>query len=410
MTFEKLSKKQKSVLQWCYSNEYKAIICDGAVRSGKTICMITSFILWAMKTFNSSNFGICGKTVASAERNIIRPLQTIVDITGYFKVHYSRQTHMLTVENQNTRNFFFIFGGRDESSYTLLQGITLSGVLLDEVALMPESFVNQAIARCLSVPNARYWFNCNPESPSHWFYNDWILQNEKKNALHIHFLMSDNPIMTAEQLREAEKQFSGVFYARYIQGLWVVAEGLIYPMFENAAETPPKRRADKYVLSIDYGTQNAFAGLIWGLYGKVWYAIKEYYYSGRDTQVQKTDDEYAQDMDEFTDNYICRPYEKILTIVDPSAASFITALRKRGGYKVIKANNDVLDGIRDTATAMQTGKIKISPELKNWKKEVQGYVWSDNAASDTPVKVNDHCMDSMRYFVETMGLVLRKER
>lgn len=410
MTFEKLSTKQKNVFQWCYSDEYKAIICDGAVRSGKTICMITSFILWAMKTFNNSNFGICGKTVASAERNIIRPLQTIVDITGYFKVHYSRQTHMLTVENQNTRNFFFIFGGRDESSYTLLQGITLSGVLLDEVALMPESFVNQAIARCLSVPNARYWFNCNPESPSHWFYNDWILQNEKKNALHIHFLMSDNPIMTAEQLREAEKQFSGVFYARYIQGLWVVAEGLIYPMFENAAETPPKRRADKYVLSIDYGTQNAFAGLIWGLYGKVWYAIKEYYYSGRDTQMQKTDDEYAQDMDEFTNRYIERPYEKMLTIVDPSAASFITALRKRGGYKVIKANNDVLDGIRDTATAMQTGKIKISPELKNWKKEVQGYVWSDNAASDTPVKVNDHCMDSMRYFVETMGLVLRKER
>ena len=181
-------------------------------------------------------------------------------------------------------------------------------------------------------------------------------------------------------------------------------------MFESAIEKPPERRAGKYVLSIDYGTQNAFAGVIWGLYGKVWYAVNEYYYSGRDTQVQKTDDEYAQDMDEFTNGYIERPYEKMLTIVDPSAASFITALRKRGGYKVIKANNDVLDGIRDTATAMQTGKIKFSPDLKYWRKEVQGYVWSDNAASDTPVKVNDHELDSVRYFVETMGLVLRKER
>jgi len=409
MTFEKLSTKQKMVFQWCYTTDYKAIVCDGAVRSGKTICMITSYILWAMKNFNNANFGVCGKTVASAERNIIRPLQTIIDITGYFKVHYSRQSHMLTVENKDTRNYFFIFGGRDESSYTLLQGITLSGVLLDEVALMPESFVNQAVARCLSVPNAKYWFNCNPESPSHWFYNDWIMNRKKKNALHIHFLMSDNPIMTSDQLREAEAQFSGVFYARYIQGLWVVAEGLIYPMFETARETPPEGRAEKYVLSIDYGTQNAFAGIVWGLYNRVWYAVKEYYYSGREKQIQKTDEEYAQDMDDFVSEY-APPPQKIMTIVDPSAASFITALRKRGGYKVIKANNNVLDGIRDTATAMQTGKIKIAPSLQYWLKEVQGYVWSDNAAEDVPVKVNDHAMDSMRYFVETMGLVLRKER
>lgn len=391
MTFNDLSKKQEQVFRWCYHTDYKAIICDGAVRSGKTICMITSFILWAMRMFNDSNFGICGKTVASAERNIIRPLQTIADITAYFKIHYSRQTHMLTVENTAGRNYFFVFGGRDESSYTLLQGITLSGVLLDEVALMPESFVNQAIARCLSVPQSRYWFNCNPESPSHWFYNQWVQQANKKNALHIHFLMSDNPIMTDEQLREAENQFSGVFYARYIQGLWVVAEGLIYPMFKEAQETPPEGFADKYVLTIDYGTQNAFAGLLWGLYGKIWYAVEEYYYSGREKGVQKTDDEYAQDMDEFIDGYI-EYSQRMLTIVDPSAASFIAALRRRGKYKVIKADNDVLDGIRETATAMQTEKIKIAPGLTHWEKEIQGYVWSDGGGQDHPVKVNDHCV------------------
>lgn len=410
MTFEELSPKQEMLFRWCYNTEYKAIVCDGAVRSGKTICMITSFILWAMRKFNNANFGICGKTVASAERNIIRPLQTIVDITAYFRVHYSRQSHMLTVENGTNRNYFFVFGGRDESSYTLLQGITLSGVLLDEVALMPESFVNQAIARCLSVPESRYWFNCNPESPSHWFYNSWVLQAEKKNALHIHFLMSDNPIMTDQQLREAESQFSGVFYARYIQGLWVVAEGLIYPMFEEAQETPPKGFASKYVLSIDYGTQNAFAGLLWGLYGTVWYAIKEYYYSGRETGVQKTDEEYARDMDEFIRDYIEGPRQRILTIVDPSAASFITALRKSEKYKVIKADNDVIDGIRETATAMQTDKIKIAPNLNNWKREAQGYVWSDDKTVDRPIKVNDHLMDSTRYFVKTMHLVIKKDR
>ena len=421
MTFSKLSPKQKAVFQWCYKTNYKSLICDGAVRSGKTICMVTSFILWAMHSFNGATFGICGKTVASAERNIIRPLRGIADITSYFKLTYSQSRHLLTVESKTKRNWFFIFGGKDESSYELLQGITLSGVFLDEVALMPASFVNQAMARCLSVEKARYWFNCNPENPSHWFYQEWILRAEERNALHLHFLMKDNPTLSEKQLKEAEAQFSGVFYDRYIQGIWCVSEGLIYPMYKDALKKPPDEKAEQYVLSIDYGTQNAFAALLWGKYGDVWHAVDGYYYSGRDTGVQKTDTEYGDDLDKWLkglkpkgsensrEDFKFLPYgERLKTIIDPSAASFITLLRRRPNYKVIPADNAVMDGIRETATAMQTGKIKVNPKLKAWESEAEAYVWDENAAEDRPVKVNDHYMDSTRYFVKTMRIAVPK--
>lgn len=413
MTFKTVSEKQKQVFQWWNKTDYKAIICDGAVRSGKTMCMITSFIHWAMRNFNGCNFGICGKTVASAERNIERPLAGITDITHYYKLKYLKGTHLLIVESKSKKhkaiNYFWIFGGKDESSYTLLQGITLSGIFLDEVALMPESFVNQAIARTLSEKNAKYWFNCNPESPAHWFYNDWILKSDEHNALHLHFLMTDNPILDDEQIAEAEMQFQGVFYQRYIQGLWIISEGLIYPMYEDAiAEPPEKAYVQQYVMSIDYGTQNAFSAGLWAQIEDIWWRIDEYYYSGRTEGVQKTDEQYAQDIDKFTEPY--RQGEKIRTIIDPSAASFIAVLRQRGKYRVMKADNAVLDGIRNTATAIQTGKIKISPKCKMWKWEAQSYVWADSEADDIPVKINDHAMDDTRYLVQTMNIIKKKEK
>lgn len=236
MTFRKLSRKQKTIFRWCYSGKYKAIICDGAVRSGKTVCMITSFIFWAMRKFNGSSFGICGKTVRSAERNIIVPLMSIVDITHYYRVSYNRHLNLLTVEGHGITNYFYVFGGKDESSYQLIQGITLSGVLFDEVALMPKSFVNQAITRTLSVEEALCWFNCNPENQFHWFYKEWIRKSEEHEVLHLHFLMTDNPTLTPKQIAKAEKSFTGVFHDRYIKGLWVSAEGVIYREFADNTE------------------------------------------------------------------------------------------------------------------------------------------------------------------------------
>jgi len=399
LTFAKLSKKQKEVFKWCYRNQYKAIICDGAVRSGKTICMITSFILWAMKRFNGAVFGICGKSVGSAERNIIIPLQTVVDITRYFKINYTRSVHLLTIEGMGKKNFFYVFGGKDESSYQLIQGITLSGIFLDEVALMPQSFVNQAVTRTLSVENSLYWFNCNPDSPEHWFYKEWILQAEMRNALHIHFLMSDNPILSQKQLNEAEKQFSGVFHDRYIKGLWVIAEGLVYPFGASGKATvsSEKRLYTRYYISIDYGIQNPFSMGLWGLCNGVWYRFSEYYYSGRKSHCDKTDEDYYNDLLEFAKEY---PIKEI--IIDPSATSFIALVRKYHKFHIRKANNDVSEGIMNTASALQSGKIRICDCCTNTLAEFSAYRWNEKLSGDVPVKENDHAMDDMRYFVNTV--------
>lgn len=229
MEIKTFSPKQAEILRFAYNDE-ETLICDGAVRSGKTIVMTLSFVLWAMTHFNHTNFAICGKTVSNAERNILRPFQQIEGMP--FTLNYKISNRMLTVQSGEKENYFYLFGGKDESSYALIQGLTLAGVLFDEVALMPQSFVDQAIARTLSFANAKIWFNCNPESPNHWFYKEWIT-NEERKYKHLHFLMRDNPILTEKEIQRAESLFTGVFYDRYIRGMWVRAEGIIFPEFVN---------------------------------------------------------------------------------------------------------------------------------------------------------------------------------
>ena len=409
MTFAKLSKKQKTVFKWCYNSDYKALICDGAVRSGKTICMITSFILWAMRRFDGAMFGICGKSVGSAGRNIIMPVQSVADITHHFKVTYTRSIHLLTVEGMGKVNYFYIFGGKDESSYMLIQGITLSGIFLDEVALMPRSFVEQAITRTLSVENARYWFNCNPDSSEHWFYKEWIQKAEERNALHLHFLMSDNPVLSQKQLDEAERQFSGVFHDRYIKGLWVLAEGLVYPMFDKKRHvledyTPS---ADAfYYISCDYGTLNPCSMGLWAVEREKAVRIKEYYHDGRNKGVQKTDEEYYRELEKLADGFNIQ-----FVIVDPSASSFITTIKQHGKFRTRKADNAVLDGIRRTSTLIDNDRIFICKCCKDIIREFSLYCWDSEKLheKDTVIKENDHAMDDMRYFVNGVMLRFLKE-
>lgn len=403
--FKPFSKKQRKVLNWWTDNspvkDYDGIIADGAIRSGKSLTMSLSFVLWAMERFEGQNFAMCGKSVGSFRRNVLFWLKLMLTGRGY-GFRDRRADNLVIISRGNKENYFYIFGGRDERSQDFIQGITLAGVFLDEVALMPESFVTQALGRC-SVDGAKYWFNCNPSYPSHWFKVDWVDKHKEKNILYLHFMMDDNLSLSKRKKEQYYRNFSGVFFDRYILGEWSLAEGIIYPMYKEAIKAPPEGVfPDKWCLSIDYGTQNAFAAILWGKYSDAWYAMKEYYYSGRNESVQKTDDEYGRDMDEFISGTDCI----METIIDPSAASFIALLRrKHGRYKVRKAKNAVSDGIRDTATALKNHLIYISPSMINWKMEAGGYSWDDNASDDVPVKVNDHLMDSMRYFVETKMIV-----
>lgn len=375
------------------------MICDGSVRSGKTTIMSMAFVLWAMQNYDRTNFAICGKTVQAAERNILKPLMEIDGLGAALSMHYKVSTRILTVRCGDRTNWFYLFGGKDESSYMLIQGITLAGVLFDEVALMPRSFVEQALSRAISFEHPKYFFNCNPESPQHWFYKEWI-ENERENTQHIHFLLEDNPILTPQMIERTKAMYSGVFYDRYIRGLWVVAEGLIYPMFgdECTVDAPPESTGKvEYYVSCDYGTLNPFAALLWRWDGKTATLMREYYYSGREKQQSKTDEEYYQDVARWIEDVPIRSF-----IVDPSAASFIETLRRHKKFLVRHAKNDVLPGIMTTSRYLQDGTIKVCKECKNTIKEFGLYRWDEESNEDRPIKENDHAMDAVRYFAYTV--------
>lgn len=398
----KLSPKQKLVLKWAHLTKFKnrkAIICDGSVRSGKTVSMILGFVHWAMRFFDGKNFGICGKTISSTERNIILPLLNMPDITDYYSLQYIRgENKRIIIRSGSHTNTFFIFGGKDESSYTLVQGITLSGVLFDEVALMPKSFVDQAVARTLSEPEARYWFNCNPESAEHWFYKEWICNTRQKKALHLHFTMQDNPIMTPQKIQRAASVYpAGAFYDRYVLGLWRVAEGLIYPQFDREKHIEQRNNPQgEWYISVDYGTLNAFSAGLWCYDGTTAYRAAEYYYSGRETRKQLTNAQYLQRIQQLAGSHKIE-----CVIVDPSAASFIAELRN-ADFTVRKGKNAVVDGIRRVSSALQAGKLQFSPDCKGCIREFGLYRWDESCSEDRPIKENDHAMDDVRYFVNTI--------
>lgn len=403
--FRPFSKKQKRVLTWWTDKsavkDKDGIIADGAIRSGKTISMSLSFIIWAMSTFDNQNFGMAGKTIGSFRRNVLFWLKLMLFARGY-KLKDHRADNLLEVSKSDKTNFFYIFGGKDERSQDLIQGITLAGMFFDEVALMPESFVNQATGR-LSVDGSKMWFNCNPDGPYHWFKLNWIDKVSDKNLIYLHFTMDDNLSLSDRIKTRYRSMYSGVFYQRYILGLWTVAEGIIYDMFDAVKHVYDKTIdfifGENYI-SIDYGTQNATVFLLWqkGKNG-IWYCTKEFYYSGRDEGKQKTDKEFADELEEFVDGIRIK---KI--IVDPSAASFIAELKERG-FGIKKAKNDVLDGIRFVGSLLLDGKLMFNAACVNTLKEFNSYIWDIKAANngeDKPVKTNDHAMDAVRYFAYTI--------
>lgn len=415
--FQKFSRKQRQIFTWWADNspvkDAAGIIADGAIRSGKTVSMSLSFVMWAMARYDGQNFIMAGKTISSFKRNVLQNLKLMLTSRGYhWEYHVSGDfPNMLEVSRNGKTNYFFIFGGKDEGSQDLVQGITAAGAFFDEVALMPESFVNQATARC-SVEGSTWWFNCNPAGPTHWFKVNWIDKRKKKRLLYLHFTMEDN-LSLSEKIKERYRSmYAGVFYLRYIKGLWAVAEGLIYTMFTNAnlysdEERPPalKNIASKSI-TVDYGTTNPCVFLeIWDDGTTLW-IDREYRWDSRSEEAQrtgnpqKTDAQYADDMEMFMgpeDQDWCE------IVIDPSAASFITELRTRGFY-VTTADNEVLDGIRVVGSLLARRMIRINRRCKDLIGEMYSYVWDDKAAErgeEKPVKQKDHGPDALRYFCYT---------
>ena len=405
------SQKQNEYIRSAYNRwNFKV----GAVRSGKTyvdIAFMVPYRLRALKDRPGLN-AILGVSKSTIERNVLEPMREIYGpaIVGPI----------------NSRNIAYIcgvpvycLGAEKISQVAKIQGSSLKYCYGDEVAKWSKDVFVMLQSR-LDKEYSCFDGSCNPESPGHWLKE--FLDRQDLDAYVQKYTLFDNPFLAPAFVENLCKEYEGtVYYGRYINGEWTQAEGMIYPMYQEAMQEAPAGPGEKYVLSMDYGTQNAFAAILWAKYGEVWYAVSEYYYSGRATGQQKTDEEYEQDLQEWLKGYFGQfggqqiPWP-IKTIVDPSAASFITLLQKRRDetgrkrYAVMQADNAVADGIRETATCMKRGTIKVSPDLKNWKKEIQGYVWDDKAPDDKPLKIDDHAMDSMRYFVKTMRLAVERRR
>lgn len=398
MTF---SEKQRQVLTWWRPGspyrEKQAILCDGAVRSGKTLCTGLSFFCWAMCSFQNRNFALCGRTIQSIRRNLLSELLPFLEGMG-FRCQEKVARNVIQVGLGGRWNQFYLFGGKDESSAALIQGITLAGALLDEVALMPRSFVEQTVARC-SVSGSKLWFSCNPESPAHWFYQEWIQNAAAKNVLRLPFTMADNPGLSPEVRERYANTFQGTFYRRFVLGEWVAAEGLVYDFFdESFVQAAPEGPFDKWYVSCDYGTANPTSMGLWGLRCGVWYRVSEYYYDARTARRQKTDEEYADDLARLVGNRSIQA-----AVVDPSAASFCETLRRRG-WRVLKADNQVVAGIRLTAQLLKNRKIVICRGCGDAIREFGLYRWDDRQLGQDQVrKEYDHAMDEIRYFAVTVA-------
>ena len=399
-----ISEKQKRIMAFPYTN-FDCIICDGAIRSGKTSFMMLAFVDDAMRRYNGQRFAICGKTVDSTVKNIIVPYLGVTWAQDKYNLSWRRADKVLLVSDGEHQNIFEVFGGKDESSFSLIQGRTLAGVLFDEVALQPRSFVEQALARC-SVEGSRFWFNCNPESPKHWFYEEWVKQPERHNALHLHFELDDNPALTEEIKARYRSMYSGVFYDRYILGKWVAADGIIYPQFSEAKHVVKSKPRDyaKYYVSIDYGTHNPTSMGLWGLYNRKWYRVADSYFDSVKQMRQRTDEEHYRELHNLiTDNTGGK--KPVAVIVDPSAASLIECIKRHGEYRVRQADNDVLSGIANVSTELNAGRLLFCDCCHEIFDEFLSYIWDQKAAErgeDKPVKQYDHAMDDMRYFVQTV--------
>lgn len=421
--FVPFSPKQLLVLCWWRHEQFKnhdILICDGAVRAGKTVTMALSFVMWAMETFNGMNFAFCGKTVGATNRNIIKPLKQMLLSRGY-EVEHDRTENVLAIYKKyktdkgrirESINYFYVFGGKDESSQDLIQGITLAGLFCDEVALMPQSFVNQATARC-SVSGAKMWFSCNPDGPYHWFKVDWIDKARELNALHLHFTMRDNPSLDETTIQRYERLYTGVFYQRFILGLWVMADGVVFPEFdqERHYRDLPKVH-DRYFVCGDFGIQNPTAFYLMGYKAstKHYHAVDEYYHNGRENGQKKVSD-YANDLVDMIKRNMVMP--EYITL-DPSAQALIVELRdhdyiRRNKIKIIPARNAVMRGIQFMAMLLANDNLTISTKCDCAVKEFYSYVWdtekSEKNGEDIVVKQNDHAMDALRYGCFTDAMI-----
>ena len=417
--FEPFSKKQMQLLTWWLPesgvSHMDGIIADGAIRSGKTVSMSLSFVVWGMETFNEQNFAMCGKTIGSFRRNVLKGLKPMLLSRGY-KYKDNRGDNLLEVTKGDKTNYFYIFSGKDESSQDLIQGITLAGVFFDEVALMPESFVNQATGRC-SVTGSKMWFNCNPQAPAHFFKKKWIDRAEELNLLYLHFTMDDNLSLNEKIKARYRSMYTGVFFKRYILGLWVAAEGVIYDLFANdksqfiieEKNLPPIRYA---AIGVDFGgTGSAHSFTLVGFtYNWDVIALDEYYWNNKE-KGRLSPEELTNAFVDFVRRAQLK-YKVYEAYCDSAEQTLIegfsvAALKNRLPIEVRNAlKGPINDRIAFYNTLMAQGRFKVCSRCTALISALENAVFSgkdptqDERLDDGTVNVDS--LDSLEYSTESI--------
>lgn len=403
----RLTKKQAEYIR---DGNHRWNVSCGAVRSGKSYLQV-SYLIPKRILERKEKRGIIvlmGATRSNIERNILQPIRDIFGETAATDISAKNYTKIFGVKA-------YCVGADNVRQVAKIRGSEISYCAVDEATDLNEEVFAMLKSR-LSLPWSCCDITTNPGRPTHWFKKFLDSADQGVDIYLQDYTIYDNPFLPEDYVHNLEAEYRGtVWYDRYILGKWTLAEGLVYPRFSECLEAPFVGLADEYAISLDYGTSNPFAALLWARKGPTWHIVDEYYYSGRDTGVQKTDGEYLEDLIKFAtpaiDQYkrsasrYSMDSDRIEVIIDPSAASFVALLRQSEYFKPRSANNDVINGIRDTSSVMHSGIIKVSSNCEHWIEEAQSYVWDPNGGEDRPIKEHDHLMDATRYFVKTMRLV-----
>ena len=392
--------KQRELLRLWQTNKLKRInLLSGSVRSGKTWI---SLVLWAFRVATmpkEKNYLMTAKSLTTLKRNVLDLLTELVGEKN-FTFSIAQKQGLLFGRK------IYLEGANDARAESKIRGMTLQGAYCDELTLYGEDFFTMMLSR-LSEPNAKLFATTNPDSPMHWLNKQYIERRHKLSMLLMTFLIDDNTFLDTNYVEELKKEYVGVFYDRFIKGEWVLAEGRVYPGFseiDNVTEDVPEDGT--YYISIDYGTLNPFSAGLWCVSDGKAVRIKEYYHSGRDTKKQLTDEEYHAELEkliQYTDSEgVLQEYEIDRVVIDPSAASFIACMRRHGKFRVKHAVNTVIDGIRNVTSMLNSKRLFIHSSCKDSIKEFKLYSWDDKAQEDKVIKENDHAMDDIRYFVNTI--------
>ena len=411
--FQPFSRKQLQLLHWWRPGsgfeDRRIVLADGAIRSGKTVAMILSFLFWSLSCFSGQDFILAGVTAGALVRNVLLPLLSMLETLG-IPAEWKRGEARVRIGQNN----YYLFGADKDNAQDKLQGMTAAGAYADEAALFPRSFIDQMIGRC-SVAGSRIFLNCNPNGAYHYLKTDFIDRAEEIGLYRLHFTMDDN-LTLSPQIRDSyARSFAGVFYRQYILGEWVSAEGAVYPMWDDRENTFSPEEVSggdlcfedmRRFCAVDYGTVNPCVFLDVRDDGRTFWIMNEYYWDSAARRRQKTDGEYAADLEAFLGGD-----RNVQVIVDPSAASLKAELRNRA-FRVLDARNEVREGIAATAVLIGGRRVRADRNrCPGLLREIHSYVWDDRArrnGEERPVKDHDHAMDALRYLCHTRASRFRR--